>query len=90
LPDKTTAQIVLALPKVFMLFGFPTTLQSNNGDEFVNKVLECPTHNTGIEHPRNTPYSPVVNGIAGHPVKAVKDVLKRMRVQWLMEWDAHL
>jgi hypothetical protein len=53
-----------SLLSIFSLVGFPKILQSDNGTEFVNNVVETLTEIMTVEHRIITPYNPRVNGAA--------------------------
>ena len=50
IPDKTSLTIAEELINVFCDFGFPRTLQSDNGTEFVNSLVKDVYKVSGIDH----------------------------------------
>ncbi|SAL97270.1 hypothetical protein [Absidia glauca] len=62
LQDKTAESVVQALIPVFCDFGIPTILQSDNGKEFANQVMNRFKIKAGFDHKLITPYYPQGNG----------------------------
>ncbi|KAJ8651912.1 hypothetical protein O0I10_012520 [Lichtheimia ornata] len=58
LPNKQSDTIVKTLIQVFGDYGFPRYLQSDNGTEFVNQLVEKLAQATGFDHRLATPYHP--------------------------------
>src|SRR5690348_4695814 len=50
MPDKSAASVAANLFSIFVDFGFPRVIQSDNGSEFVNQLVEYLTKHTGIDH----------------------------------------
>lgn len=48
--NKKESTIAIALFKTFCLFGFPKIIQSDNGKEFVNKIVQTLIAVAGIDH----------------------------------------
>ncbi|KAL9951307.1 hypothetical protein ACROYT_G043949 [Oculina patagonica] len=62
-PDKRATTAARALyDYVFLEFGFPTVLQSDQGGEWTNAVLQELTKLLSIEHVFTTSYRPRLNG----------------------------
>ena len=79
---KTKSMRVIA-KKLFKLFtdiGFPRILQSDNGSEFVNKVVASMVKTCAQNHRTITPYNPRANGLSERFVRTAKDtLLKELR-----------
>ena len=58
--------------------GFPTTLVSDNGPQFVSKMFKDKMKLWGIKHIFSPPYHPSSNGAAERGVQLCKDRLKKM------------
>jgi hypothetical protein len=56
--DKSATTVADALLKVFFDFGFPCILQSDNGTEFVNRIIQKIMKSAHIDHRLITPYHP--------------------------------
>ena len=52
--------------KIFCLIGWPRILQSDNGREFVNQILQALMKLTGIDHRLISPYNPRADGKVLH------------------------
>ncbi|XP_066600140.1 uncharacterized protein [Prorops nasuta] len=70
-------------------WGTPKVLLTDNGTEFVNRVIDVLCRDFGIYHSTTPPYHPQAN-----PVERVNRVIKTMIVAFLKEnhreWDNHL
>ena len=53
--STTTPKIVEALTGIFSTFGYPYSLKTDNGPQFVSKEFEEFLHECGIEHRRSPP-----------------------------------
>lgn len=60
--STTTPKIVEALTGIFSRFGYPYSLKTDNGPQFVSKEFEEFLHECGIEHRRSPPLWPQANG----------------------------
>ena len=58
----TTPKIVETLTGIFSRFGYPYSLKTDNGPQFVSKEFEEFLHECGIEHRRSPPLWPQANG----------------------------
>ena len=71
----------------FCDFGLPRLLQSDNGSEFVNELMNKFSEAAGFDHRLITPYHPRANGIAERWVQsAVKGIRKQMNGA-IKDWD---
>ena len=87
LPDKSAASVAAALFNIFADFGFPKVIQSDNGTEFVNRLMQTMTENCGIDHRLITAYHPRANGIAERNVGTSTRAIKKLLDQEGEEWD---
>ena len=55
LKSTTSAKVIEALAPMFARFGFPFSLRTDNGPQFVSKNLEAYLRANGIEHRKNAP-----------------------------------
>ena len=61
---KTTSRIVIdQLTNIFSRCGFPTTIVSDNGPQFVGKTFQKWLREKGIQHITASPYHPQENGV---------------------------
>ena len=58
LPDKTGINVAKTLMNIFMDFTFPKIIQSDNGTEFVNSIIQNLTSATSMDHRLVSPYNP--------------------------------
>ena len=82
--------VARALYEVFALFGPPKIMQSDNGSEFVNKVLEKLVAAAGINHRLVAPYNPRANGVAERFVRTIKEALRKQLAGAFHHWDQAL
>jgi hypothetical protein len=76
--------------KLFSNFGFPKILQSDNGPEFRNSVLEALRNCMSASHRFTTPYHPRGNGIAEAAVKKLKSIIRKMLIGATVDWKRYL
>jgi hypothetical protein len=62
LKSKEMEDVAAALWSIFAEYGLPKIMQSDNGTEFVNQVMQALTKLYGIEHRLITAYHPQANG----------------------------
>src|SRR3989338_4323417 len=77
IPSKS-ALVARSLVKIYSDFGIPKILQSDNGTEFVNQIMDELKNNCGFEQRTISSYYPQSNGAAENAVKQVKTLLKKM------------
>ena len=91
LSSMTCAAVIKALNKVFMDFGYPKTIRTDNGLAFGHDFgVYCKSH--GIKHETSSPHFHQSNGHAESGVKVCKHLLQKCNGKWtdflqaLMEW----
>jgi transposase InsO family protein len=75
LHDKSAASVAYALWNIFANFGFPKVLQSDNGTEFVNTVVEELATASHIDHRLITPYHPRANGAVERSFRTIMEMI---------------
>jgi len=90
LQQKTAIAVARELFKLFCEVGFPKILQSDNGTEFVNKVIAELVRLVSVEHRLTTPYHPRANGLAEANVKISSNIMKKHVEGKLSSWDIYL
>lgn len=90
IPDKTATTVASRLFKLFCLIGFPKIVQSDNGSEFVNQVINHLMTTLKIDHRLTTPYHPRANGVAERTVRTLKLQLEKSVLSEKPLWDDHL
>ena len=63
LMSKTCEQVVQALQNVFVMFGFPKTLHSDNGKEFTGKRIQEFCNSNSISQVHGAPRTPTTQGL---------------------------
>ena len=75
---KTTTRIIIdQLTLIFSRCGFPTSLISDNGPQFVAKTFEKWLKEKGVTHVRASPYHPQGNGVVERMHRTLKSVIAR-------------
>ena len=78
MPDKSARSVAMAFLSIFIDFGFPKILQSDNGTEVVNTVIKTLTNDFHIDHRLVTPYHPRANGFAERFVQTACRAIKKI------------
>ena len=87
LRTKEAQSVAVELYKIFTDFGFPRIWQSDNGREFLNKVLAQMKEYSSAEHRTITPYNPRANGLSERFVRTIKDSLFKELQGAETDWD---
>ena len=74
LRQTATSNVTTALLQIFNDFGYPTSIQSDNGPQFRGPFKEF-CDRLGIQHVTSSPYNPSSNGLAESAVKQAKKLL---------------
>jgi hypothetical protein len=75
---NTNAEHTIKAPEeVFLLFGHPTSIISDNGPQFRSELFEKFLSDKNIIHLTISPYSPSSNGAAENFVKSLKSAIKK-------------
>jgi hypothetical protein len=90
LQDKTAESVVQAILPVFCDFGIPRVLQSDNGKEFANQVMERFKMKAGFDHRLITAYHPQANGAAEKSVGTAMTVIKKAVKGVDHQWDLYV
>jgi hypothetical protein len=90
MPDKSDRSVALSLLSIFIDFGFPKILQSDNASEFVNTVMKQLTAEFLIDHRLITPYHPRANGLAERFVQTACRSIKKLLEGDEAQWDLHV
>jgi transposase InsO family protein len=90
LPDLSMATMARALYEIFTVFGPPKIMQSDNGSEYINRLVEELCQQAGVDKRRVAPFNPRANGLAEAFVKIVKTALKKTLGGDIADWDEAL
>ncbi|UYV66343.1 K02A2.6-like [Cordylochernes scorpioides] len=75
--DITSRTIIGHLREIFVRFGLPEILVTDNGRQFVSSEFEEFTTMNGIRHTKTSPYNPGTNGLAKRYVREFKNSLRK-------------
>ncbi len=78
LPSNTMERVAKELWSIFALFGVPKIIQSDNGTEFVNQVIQSLTKLINVDHRLITPYNPRCDGKVERSIGTIMSVIKKM------------
>ena len=78
LPNKEQETMAHALWSIFALFGLPRVIQSDNGSEFINGVIESMVKICGIDHRTIAEYNPRADGKVERAVGTALTAIKKM------------
>jgi transposase InsO family protein len=88
LPNKAASTVTKALmEKVFLIYGFPTLLVSDEGTEFVNSLNRELCESLGIQRHHTTPYRPAANGQVERAHRTLEAVLRSMIHPSQQDWE---
>ena len=68
----------MLLVRIICVFGPPKIMQSDNGAEFVNRIVRALNQLMGVVHGKSAPYNPRANGAAERFVGTAKKALYKM------------
>ena len=88
--DKSALAVARALLLIFCDSGFPRILQSDNGSEFANKVIQSLLQLMQTTHRLSTPYHPRGNGLAERAIRTTLSTLRKLLHGTLHAWVTHL
>jgi hypothetical protein len=77
LPNTKAETIAIVLWQVFNDFGFPKVIQSDNGPEFVNRIISKMLTLSGINHRRITPYHARADGKVERNIGTVMTIIRK-------------
>ncbi|XP_049267312.1 uncharacterized protein K02A2.6-like [Rhipicephalus sanguineus] len=77
LADASLATPTHGLCRSSKRFGFPETLVSDNGSQFISAEFQAYLKHRGIRHVRTAPYHPSSNGLAERFVQTLKSALRK-------------
>ncbi len=72
----TTADTLKALRKMFVQYGLPEQMVSDNGPQFISAEFATFAKKNGIKHIRCAPYHPSSNGLAEYFIQTFKRAMK--------------
>lgn len=90
LPDKSAKTVCEALVEIFCRLGIPTTVITDQGREFCNKVNDSMCRLLGITHKVTSPYHPQGNGLTERFNKTLTNCLIKYVNSKQTDWDIFL
>ena len=87
IPDKSALTIAAALFNIFCEVGFPDILQSDNGTEVLNAVIDALLQVLNASRHLSTPYNPRGNGVAECWVKKAIRSIRKAIIGAQIDWD---
>jgi transposase InsO family protein len=90
LPNKTESVVARALWTTCGIIGVPRILQSDNGSEFNNRVVNALCRLTGINRRFIAPYNPRADGKVERAVKTIKEAVVKLLRGAAALWPLYL
>lgn len=89
LPNKDASSVGDALIQLFGDNGFPKIVQSDNGSEFTNSLVQDIIKNAAIEHRFSSAYKPSTNGLVERTVGSATQLINKICTEYLSHenWD---
>lgn len=85
---KITAPVIVkALMGFFSLFGFPKTIQTDRGTNFMSRVFAQAMRQLAVHHVTSSPYHPQTQGALERFHQTLKSMLKCFCLEFQRDWD---
>jgi hypothetical protein len=89
--DKSPQEVATAIiNRVYLKHGTPSVLISDNGNEFVNQIMEHVSAIFKVKHVTTSGYHPQANGLVENHNQTLKNQLKAFINEKQSNWDEHL
>lgn len=93
LQSKSAEEVTDALLQMFLTFGFPKKLKTDNGGEFTNELIEDLLNKASVTHHRTIAYDHHANGEVERAIRSLRDSLKKLIIgfgeaKYRDEWEA--
>jgi transposase InsO family protein len=89
LPDKNRYTVARCLLRVFCDIGFPKILQSDNGGEFVNEILDALKKISNIDGRHIAPYHHRANGLVERSIGSTSNAILKSLQGLVSQWDEY-
>ena len=90
LSNKLAPTVARALFDIFSTIGIPRVLQSDNGSEFQNQIVQSLTTQLGINHRFISAYNPRAYGKVERIVRTIKVIAIKLLRGANVFWPLHL
>jgi len=90
LKSKTQEEVRDAIEDLFLQFGAPEVIISDNGGEFVNATLDKLFRENNVEHRRTTARHPETNGLVERMHLNIKPALGKLCADYPGTWPSRL
>ena len=90
LKEKRWKQSAIALWEIICEYGTPKIIQSDNGTEFINQLIQQLFQTFGIDHRLITAYHPRANGLVERTNKEASKILKKVMIGATQMWERWL
>ena len=88
--DKEASTVARAVWEICCIIGLPKILQSDNGSEFSNRIINALCRLTGISRRFIAPYNPRADGKVERTVKTVKDTVVKLLHGAVALWPLYI
>jgi transposase InsO family protein len=90
LKHKTAKAVASELWNIFALFGVPKIIQSDNGKEFVNKLVTALYRVHGVEQRLVSSYHPSANGVVERMNRTIIQLLRKLVHGNPQDWHKYI
>ena len=90
MPNKTAPEVSKFLKSLVCRFGVMNVLQSDQGTEFCNSIVDNLELQLGFNHKISAAYHPQTNGLVERTVQTVKQRIRKCVSEKKEHWDEHL
>ena len=90
IPNKSALQIAAFFKELVCRFGVMNFLQSDQGTEFCNAIVDNLEKMLGFKHKVSAAYHPQTNGLVERTVQTVKQRIRKCVAEKKDEWDKQL
>jgi len=80
--SKEKEAVSQAILEVFLSYGFPSTIKSDQGNEFVNSAVQEVCKLAGTQHNKVVAYNHHANGLVESQNKTIRTTLKKMEMSF--------
>lgn len=84
--NQSSKQVLRPLNDFFLIYGFPKTIHSDQGANFVNKLIKELLTMSGVEKSHMTSYHPMGNGVAERFIRTLGSMIRTLPPKSKAKW----
>lgn len=89
-PNIQETTVAMISYQIFNDFGFPKFLQTDNGPEFHNRLIQEICNIGNLQHHTTTPYHPRANGLVEKHIGITSDMIRKLLYGTGKQWSMFL